>query len=421
MPSPPASPRHAPRADWWWIFDPRLSLRARFALIFGGSIVLFTILIAWMAGRLLHRQLEAQLGPGFETLALQVSDKIDRTIYERYRQLNFTANLPVFRDRSLAPPERRRLLETLRHHARDFAWVGFVDPNGRVVSATNGVFEDEPFAERPWVRGARDRPYAGSLHDTPPLGDRTSDPDAEPGRVLDLAVPVQDSNGVFMGVLGAHVRWDWAREVQLSVIPETARRELLGVTVYASRNDVLLDSGGSGWTAPPDVPEPPPTQRLRGSMIEAAAGGTTYLTGYVRSRGYRDYRGLGWLTTVRQPVERAFAPVRQLRVTIARWGFIFAVAMIAVSWAVGAQLTRRMRSVALAADEIRSGNVLAVLPQPRGEGEVDRMCEALGDLVEDLRAKQKKEPAAETPASDPPPAPGRYVKPTGSDPRRVIW
>ena len=37
---------------------------------------------------------------------------------------------------------------------------------------------------------------------------------------------------------------------------------------------------------------------------------------------------------------------------------------------------------------IGSGDVLATLPPPRGDSEVDRMCAALGKLVEDLRARR---------------------------------
>ena len=106
-PAPPVT------TDWWWIFDPRYSLRARASLIFGGGAILFIVLLSWIAGTVFRRHLESQLGSSFETLAWQVSDKIDRAIYERYRELQFTASLAPFRDGATPAGERRRVLETL--------------------------------------------------------------------------------------------------------------------------------------------------------------------------------------------------------------------------------------------------------------------------------------------------------------------
>jgi hypothetical protein len=405
-------------ADWWWIFDPRCSLRARAALIFGGGVLLFTLLTAWIASEFLQRQLNATLGANFETLATQVSDKIDRTVYERYRELQFVASLPQFRDPSVGPAERRRVLDALRASSRDFAWIGFADPAGHIAGASGGVFDGARVADRSWFRSAHERLFVGSVHDMPALLEAGLTTEGEGGRVFDLAVPVTGGSGQFVGVLGAHVRWEWAREMQLSVVPEAARRELVGVTIYAANNDVLLDSGGSGWTEPPAAPALNPRQ-FRGTLRETTSDGASYLTGFMRSRGSREFRGLGWLVVVRQPFARAFAPVGDLRHSIVRWGLLFTLAMLLLSWWFGARLARWTRSMALAANRIREGDILTVMPRARGDLEMDRMCEAVGNLVEELRPKNPKATGSEALPAQPPVS--GYIKPTGSDPRRVIW
>jgi HAMP domain-containing protein len=212
-------------------------------------------------------------------------------------------------------------------------------------------------------------------------------------RVLDLAVPVADPDGRFAGVLAAHLRWGWARETQLSVIPEAVRRERIGVTVYSTAGDVLLDSGGSGWTRPPDPPALPGRRAFRGHLVESTSLGTTYVTGFVRSRGFREYRGLGWIVAVRQPVERAFAPATEVRHAIARWGFGCAGLGMIGAWIFAGRLSRRLRSLATAAGRIQAGDVLTVLPSGRGEGEMEQVCGALGRMVEDLRARAQRPPA----------------------------
>lgn len=405
--------------DWWWVFDPRESLRARAALVFGGGTILFTLLVGWIGGTLLRRQLESQLGSAFESLAVQVSNTIDRRIYERYRELQFAANLDPLRDPRTDPAARRRVLEALLAATPDFAWIGFADPSGFIVAATGKHFERESARERPWFVGAQEHGYAGNLHEMPALTNLLAPADRD-ARVLDLAVPVVGLNGEFAGVVAAHVRWGWARDVQLGIVPETARRERLGVTMYSAARDVLLDSGASGWSIPPEPPALP-SRSFRGSMLETTAEGSVYLTGYIRSRGHAEFRGFGWLTTVRQPVARALAPARELQLAIARWGFLFSGTMLVVSWIFAGRLARRLDGVAAAASRIQSGDILTVIPRPRGETELDRMCGAVGGLVQDLRPKDQPSPESPAPAAPIPPPPSNYVRPTGSDPRRVVW
>ncbi len=377
-------------ADWWWIFDPRISLRARAALILGGSAIAFTLIFSWLAGTLLRRTLERQLGANFETLAFQVSDKLDRVIHQRFHELQFAAALAPFRTADASPADRRQLLHALQDSARDFAWIGFADAKGNISVATRGVFETTSVAARPWFRIGRERPHVGHLVESPGLSRELGLSDDERGsRFLDLAVPVQSTQGQPLGVLGAQVHWDWAREVQLSVVPETARRERIGVTIYSNAGDVLLDSGGSGWTQPFEPPAIGDARKFRGSMSEVpAGGGPAQLTGFARSRGYRDFRGLGWLTVVRQPADLALAPARALERLIAGWGFILSAVLTVVSWFVAGHVARRLRAIGLAAHRIQGGDILTVMPRARGDGEYARMCRALDAMVEDFRARQ---------------------------------
>ncbi len=386
-----ASDRRSQDQDWWWIFDPRLSLRARAAFIFGGSAIAFTVVFSWLAGEIFRRALQHQLGGAYETMAFQVADKLDRAIYERYRELQVAASLAPFRSSEVSAAERRRLLESFQNSAREFAWIGFADSKGTVTAATRGVFEGSPVDMRPWFRIGRERPYAGNLAELPALAQTIRDAgESQSMRFLDLAVPVMAEDGRSLGVLAAHLSWDWAREIQLSVVPESARRERLGVTVYSQNGEVLLDSGGSGWTQPPDVPAISDPRRFRGSFVENTSLGTTYLTGFARSRGQREYRGLGWFITVRQPLDLALAPARELQQRVAGWGFVFAVTLVIAAWLGAGATARRLRTIRLAANRIRTGDVLTVMPRPRGESEMDNLCHALGDMVDELRAKQEQ-------------------------------
>ena len=389
MEHPTARTPAAMERDWWWIFDPRISLRARAAALVGGSAVLFTVLFAWLTGVMFQRSVERQVGSTFETLAFQMSDKLDRVIAQRQHELRLAAGLSPFRSASLAPAERRRMIESVQDESRDFAWIGFAELSGQLTATTRRIMEGTPVDSRPWFRAGRERDYYGSLNDLPALArELAASDDDRSTRFLDLAVPVSATDGAPLGVLGAHLHWNWAREVQNSVVPETARRERIGVTVYSVSGEVLLDSGGSGWTQPPEAPALN-DRNFRGILRENTNGGTTYLTGYARSRGFHEFRGFGWVVTVRQPAELVFGPVGDLQRRIAAWGLSLAGVLIVVSWLSAGRIARRLHSIGMAADRIRQGDILTVMPIPRGEGEIATLCGSLGTMVDDFRKKQE--------------------------------
>lgn len=393
---------------WWWIFDPRLSLRARAALIVGGSVAGFVVLFALVTGTLHQRELQRTRGDSFETLAFQLGDKLDRIVYERHRALVAVASLDPLRRPGTTAGERRRLLETFKESTPEFAWLGYADATGRVLTGTGGLFENTDAALRPWFRGAREQPFIGTLREIPGLPrEAPADTDIDGvARYLELAVPVVAEDGRFAGVLGGIVRWSWSREVQLSVVPETLARGRIAASVYSSAGEILLDSGALGWTNPPELPPVGESRRARGTLIEQTPVGARFLTGFSRSRGFREYRGIGWITVIRQPVDRAFAPANDLRRSLFRWGAALAVAAAGLAWIAAGRHVRRIRSIGAAAHRIREGDILAVLPRPADDGELSRMCRSVGDLVEDLRARHSMTSPEPAPSPETPKTPG---------------
>lgn len=384
---PPSS--YTPPPPWWQTLDPRTSLPVRATLLVGGATLILVLFLADRAAGIMRKQLQSQVGASFENLAYQIGDKLERTVYERYRQLQFTAGLAPLRDANTPVADRQRVLDSLHDASPDYAWVGFADTRGTILAASQRLFVGEKAADLAWFRGARRQFYVGTVREFPDLASAVPTVGADAPRFLDLAVPVTSANGEFLGVLGAQVRWTWAREVQLSVVPDAARRERIGVTVYAPNRDVVLDSGGSGWTTPPEAP-PYLSDRpaIRGVITEQPAGDVPYLAGYAGTRGFREYRGQRWLVVVRQPFAEAFAPVQELRNRIIRVGLGLVVMLVIVTWYFAARFERRIRAIATAAQRIGEGDVLTLMPQPAGDTELDRTCVALGDLVEKFRQRQ---------------------------------
>jgi hypothetical protein len=419
MTPPPAET--LPTHPWWYLFDLRYSLRARATLLVGAAALAFMLLANWFTGKIVRQSLEAQTGVLFETLAFEIGDKIDRVIYERQHQLHFLASLPAFRADSTGEVERRRLMEMLQRETPDLAWIGFASADGRIVAGTQGRFEQADVSSRPWFGVGRENRYVGGPREIPELPREGSPAEEGPARYLDVAVPVTGTDGRLAGVLIGNVRWSWARDVVRGIVPESLTRHQIGATIYAGSTDVLFDSGTSGWNLPPNAPTVPP-RTFRGWLTESFPAGPPYLAGFARSRGFREFRGLGWLTVVRQPAARALAPAAELRSITGRWGLAFVATLMVATWVFFTPFVRRLRGVKASADRIRKGDILTVMPQHRGQTELSEMCSSLGALVEDLR--QKQPPAPEAPVVEQRPPETRksdYVKPTGTDPRRIVW
>jgi HAMP domain-containing protein len=162
------------------------------------------------------------------------------------------------------------------------------------------------------------------------------------------------------------------------------------LTIYSPDGDVLLDSGASGWTRPPDAPAAGDRVGARGYLAETIPGDGEYLTGFARTKGFREFRGANWMVAVRQPVADAFAGAHDVSRWIFRLGALFTLAAMVLSWWIASRITRRMAVVTAAAHRIRSGDILSEIPRPPGPGEIESMCDALGGMVDDFRVKHEQ-------------------------------
>ncbi len=398
-------PGHAPAAPppWWWVLDPRVSLRARAALLAAAAGAALTTLGATLATSALERELTVRTGALLEATAQQLGDRLDQTVTEHLRVLRTGAALRVVRAPG-APAEKRQALLDLLDPQPELAWLALADAQGRITAATALFPEGADVALQAWFRGAREQAFASDPRETPALPPRANREEAldGPPRSLELAVPVADTDGNPAGVLAAGLRWDWTRDALRAALPEPLRRTRIGATVYAEAGTVLLDAEASGWSQPPALPALPEGRRWRGQFLEAATDGAGYLSAFARSRGFRDHRGLGWVTIARQPVAEALAPARTLGRQVAAAGITLTLLGAGAAWLAAGRVSRRLRSVGAAADRIRDGDVLATLPGTGGEEEVDQMCQAVGRLVETLRP-----PPDLSPPAAPPPRPPR--------------
>eukprot|EP00741_Cyanophora_paradoxa_P022427 tig00021489_g21653.t1 len=189
------------------------------------------------------------------------------------------------------------------------SWVGLADTSGTLLAASDGLLEGRGVSGRPWfeqVRGTRGA-FFGDVHTATLLQTLLAPNASEPLRFVDVAAPVMTANGSLSHVLGIHLHWDWARDVQQRTMVPVYAAANAELFVYSPDNTVLLSPDRALWkesAAPSRAPGIP-----QGAAVYASAGAiASALLGLLLT-------GLVWLGM--RPFHRAARDARRLEASLA--------------------------------------------------------------------------------------------------------
>jgi PAS domain S-box-containing protein len=359
-------------------------------LAFSTLSIALTVVVVQVVEREATRHVEHSIGHGLGELALQASDKLDRGMFERYREIGLVAKRFALADASLSHADWRQMLDDVRQTYTYYSWIGLADLDGKVMVAAGGLLEGADVSARPWFQEARKGSgHVGDVHEALLLSRLLPQSGGEPLRFVDVAFPFRDRDGKDRGVLGAHLSWQWARDVERSIIePLEAERQVQALIVGANGVVLLGPPNLQGRTV--DFPS---LQEARGDnrpgyVVEKGIDGKTYMTGYSRSKGYADYPGLGWTVLVRQDIDNALVPVKRLR-SYGLWSGIGLALLFSIAGVFVARwITRPLMQLGAEAARIGQGGGAAIAPQNRAYDEVQALAGTLNALVGDQRRRQ---------------------------------
>ncbi|HSN97926.1 MAG TPA: sensor histidine kinase, partial [Candidatus Nanopelagicales bacterium] len=314
-------------------------------------------------------------------LADQMADRLDRGMFERYREIQLFASL-LGGPGGLAPPERvRPLLAELQRTFEHHAWLGLVDVRGEVKAATDGLLEGEDVSNRIWFRRGLVGPYVGDVHESLLLAELLPPSiSGEPPRFVDISAPVRGPGGETIGVLAAHLSWDWAEHVKRSILEPVKHRRGIDVFVLSRDGSVLLGPD----EPPPILPERPESE---GYFVDRG-GEHAEVVGFAPADGHMEYPGLGWMVVVRQDAAIAFAPAHALQRWIFRFGLVVGGAFAIGGWLLSAHMIRPLGAITRAAERIRAGERDVHIPLARGKDEIASLSSSLHDLVQELTTRE---------------------------------
>ncbi len=378
--------------NWRCVFvsiDPRRNFRLRLGLAIGSVALILSILLSLLVGYTASKQLEASTGKFFADLSYQMADKLDRGMFERYRDIQIAASLETLYKPLSSDDAKRAFLEKLKNTYNDYAWIGLANPEGKVAVSTGGILEGFDVSTRPWyINGKKENAYVGDVHQALMLAKILPNPTGEPMRFVDLTAQVKDTQNNFIGVLAAHLSWQWAKKVQDSVLRAVAKRDNIEMLVLSKNGDILL--------APPSFKHQgtklksfKSAQKGKNSyIVETWLDRKQYLTGFSPSVGYLDYPGLNWVVLVRQRTDIAFAGAATLQRQVIIWGVILGLISAFLSWLIANRIVKPILAISSAAKKIRAGNNQVNIPLIRGRDEITTLSVSLHKLVKTLENQQ---------------------------------
>lgn len=378
MPPPPTDfRRFLPRALGTWL-----------ALAFTGLSIVLTVLLVTALEHKAAGQVREQIGEALAELARQSTNRLERGMFERYREVRLLAQRRDLRpDRPLA--ERRAALDQVQASYGYYGWVGMAGLDGKVQVAAKGLLEGVDVSGRPWFRNAMNGGYAGNVHDAVLLAN-VLPKRGEPWRFVDIAFPYADPSGKPLGVMAVYLSWQWARDVQNSVMGSAIARHRTDALIVDNSRFVLLGPADLiGRQISQSSLQSARTSKDGGYSVERWPDGRSYLVGYARGRGYGEYPGLGWTVLVRQDLDTAYAPVRRLREYGYAIGFVLAVLFSIGGIAISRAVTRPLGELAASARRIRSGETVPISVGAGSYEEVRSLAVTLNALVADLVKRRR--------------------------------
>jgi len=368
-----------------------LSVKAKLGLSFGIATFFLSILFSAIVGEWVKNQAKHDHGVLLQQLAREMINEFDRGLFERYSDITKMVVLDDLQNCQAQPDSCRDLLEKVQQNHQQYAWIGFADQSGIVNAATGKLLEGKSVAERPWFIQGLKKSFVGDVRDAKLLAKILPSPDGEPLRFLDVIAPVYDNAGNVIGVLGSHLNWHWAKEIQNNLLASLPPNTKIEVLIISRTGEVLLDSKGKqlGETLQ-GLKSLDLAAENNGFIVEKWTDDTEYLIGYDSDVGYQSYPGLGWRVLIRQKTSIAFAPARDLRQRILFWGLGLATLFSFIGYKIAERITKPILQIAEVADKMSQGERDVKIVPLGGKDAIAFLSRSLSHLFQVLTSQEEE-------------------------------
>jgi PAS domain S-box-containing protein len=297
------------------------------------AIVIGTLVLYYVETRLV-----AATGQNLTLAAAEITDKLDRLLFERYGDALMTAR--AFSARMEDRVYQQSFLQSMKEaYARVYVWLGAVDAKGIVIASTDPTLLGQDWSGKIWFQRARD---TRTIH----VGDVGTYEAVQGMDAIAFSAPIINQTGEFMGVVSTRIGVLMMENVLTQTLHGIESRDgflgTIGYQFMTQNGDAFIDSdlehkGGVNLKRL-GVTSAVLSQSGESSYVEEThlRRHVSVITGYATTHGYGDFKGLNWTVLVRMDRSDILAPVRTVLLNIGIAGAIVWIPMfIVLLWATG--------------------------------------------------------------------------------------
>jgi diguanylate cyclase (GGDEF)-like protein len=377
-----------------WAFEDRLSVREQIALATAALCLLVSFAIAFAAAHVGRQEATRLVNREMTQISETASDRMDRYFYGVYHRVRSYTNFDVIRAAvSTDPKKLRPAFDRLNASFADFNWLAFVNLEGVIVVASDGLHENEIVAERGWFLKGLQGPAIEDAPDLDGIEEAVVTGKDVPVSFVKFSFPVYNYANELAGVLVAAVHW---REIE--EIRSTMERSGDQIIVVTRSGEVMLGSKNLRARYPSEQIKA--LRNAKRATFVDGIGASEVLSGYTSMDGHRDFPGMGWGVVARRNSQVAFAAASQMFWTIVGIGTAGAILGILLAGVIASRVSRPIQQLTLAADKIGRENGITSLPRLRGSSEVIHLSTSLRSLLLRIGFVERLSQAAEAKAAE---------------------
>lgn len=300
-------------------------------LIFG---LLLTVIIEWR----IERDLRSSAHNSLHAIASSIAHRLTEDLSNRHREVALLATL--LKSQYLAHDSIEPVIDGLKTRQPVYAWIGLVHHSGIVLAATDGLLRGHSVDSRPWFKHSLLGGFVGDPHEAVLLAPHMKPGrDGEPPRFLDVGVPLVDQNESVVGVMGAHLYWDWVHSVISAV---TEKLDRVGAL------EVLVADQSGNWLFKPHQIDAKNLAELQKNNAHGK-----YVVATQPVRPVDSTKGLGWTIVVMEDEKWAYAPIKESRNFMLLFATTLAVTFTALTWVVAGRVAQPIIKLArIAQDQV---------------------------------------------------------------------
>ncbi|MES2980435.1 MAG: ATP-binding protein [Pseudomonadota bacterium] len=364
-------------------------LRTYLAIAFTTLCLLLTIFLVMVVDLRVSRQVKADIGGNLREMSHHIGGQLDRAMSERWREVREMAERIDVSQGSAAMPANQAAIDSLQRTYPYYAWIGITDLSGKVLVSTGGALAGVDVSKRPWFGQAFNGIHVGDVHEAKLLAAILQAPGEEPLRFVDVAFPYKGADGKVAGVLGAHLSFAWAADVQQSIIEPVDVNRAVDALIVSFDDTVLLGPKDlQGKKLPAAVLRPAREDNAKGVSLARWPDGQEYLAAVNQSTGFGPFPGMGWQIVVREKADEAYKPVRELRAWVLLAGLGVALLFTLVGVAVARAITRPLGELSRAAAAVEAGATEQLSPVKVSYSELSTLTGAFTSLVDNLKRNE---------------------------------